>query len=380
MLLSLGVATVAQAQSSVTIYGILDVGFSDRNTKGSPANATNTTNSNTIGSSYETPSRLGFRGNEDLGGGTAVFFVAETGLTPTSTSMSGLNNRQTFVGISQRGLGRVAVGTQYGPIFTALGATDPGERNSVIGSVIYPAAGTSGGQASADAALTLRFNNAITVATERFKGFSANGLLAVNNSNATQTNATTGGTNNETDWGLGVDYRWNKLYAVVAYQNLYSNVTGATPAVSSSATGVVGSTGITYTPAFTVTNGRDEQLYAGATYDFAKFKVFAGYTDRKITSNLNTSNQLSRTGQQIGVRGYVTKTVEGWASIGNGRYSAFGINQPTANFTAYQVGANYWMSKRTNLYAIAGSTQTSSVSGTGALSGNQVATGIRHTF
>jgi hypothetical protein len=38
------------------------------------------------------------------------------------------------------------------------------------------------------------------------------------------------------------------------------------------------------------------------------------------------------------------------------------------------------MSKRTNLYAIAGSTQTSSTSQVGALSGNQYAAGIKHTF
>jgi predicted porin len=66
--------------------------------------------------------------------------------------------------------------------------------------------------------------------------------------------------------------------------------------------------------------------------------------------------------------------------VGNGRYQAFGTNNPTANFTGYQVGSNYWLSKRTNLYAIYGSTQTASTSGTGAFGGTQYATGIRHTF
>jgi predicted porin len=380
MLLSFGVATMASAQSSVTIYGLLDVGYIGKNTKGTPSTASNTTNSNQLGQSAETSSRLGFRGTEDLGGGTSAFFTVETGLTPNSSSMSGINNRQSFVGIAQKGLGNVAIGTQYGPIHKAVGTTDPGQQNNVIGSVIYPVAGTSGGQASADAAYTIRFNNAITATTDRFKGFSANTLLGMNNSNATQTGATTGGKNNETDFGIGADYTLGKFYAVLAYQNLQSNVTGATPAVSSSATGTAGSSGITYVPAFTATNARDIQTYAGATYDFAKFKVFAGYTDRKITSNLNSAAQLNRTAQQVGVRGYVTKKVEGWASAGTGKYSAFGTNQPTANFTAYQVGTNYWMSKRTNLYAIAGSTQTSQTSNTTSLSGNMYAAGVRHTF
>jgi predicted porin len=62
LMLSLGVAAVAQAQSSVTVYGILDVGYIGKNLKGSPATATNTLNSNQFGSSAETSSRLGFRG------------------------------------------------------------------------------------------------------------------------------------------------------------------------------------------------------------------------------------------------------------------------------------------------------------------------------
>jgi predicted porin len=366
MLLSLGVATMASAQSSVTIYGILDVGYSGKNLKGSPATATNTGTYNQIGQSYQTPSRLGFRGVEDLGGGTSAFFTIETGLQPTSSTASTFNNRQTFVGIAQKGLGNVAVGTQYGPMFKAVGATDPGERNAVIGSVIYPAAGTDGGQSSADAAFTLRFNNSITASTERFKGFSANAIYSVNDQNNTQTATNVGGTQNANAYGLGADYTVGKLYATVAYQNVKSiNDTVATASISS---------------AFVGTNTTDSQLYAGATYDLKIVKLFAGYTDRKIASNLNSANELTRTAQQIGVRGNLTSRIESWASLGNGRYSAFGANQATANFTAYQLGANYWMSKRTNLYAIAGSTQTSSTSVAGALSGNMYATGVRHTF
>ncbi len=366
MLLSLGVASAVSAQSSVTIYGILDVGYSGKNLKGSPSTATNTSTTNQIGQSYQTPSRLGFRGVEDLGGGTSVFFTIETGLQPTSSTASTFNNRQTFVGVAQKGLGNVAVGTQYTPVFKSVAATDPGALNVVIGSVIYPAAGTDGGQSSADAALTIRLNNSITATTDRFKGFSANAIYSLNNQDSTQTGTNTGGTVNNNAYGLGVDYTLGAFYATVAYQSLKSiNNTAPTASISST---------------FVGTNTTDSQLYAGATYDLKIVKLFAGYTDRKIQSNLNSATSLNRTGQQIGVRGFVTKKVEGWASIGNGKYNAFGANQATANFTAYQVGSNYWLSKRTNLYAIAGSTQSSSTSTTGALSGNMYAAGVRHTF
>ena len=365
MLLSLGVATTAQAQSSVTIYGLLDVGYIGKNLQGSPETATNTFTSNQIGSSAETTSRLGFRGTEDLGGGTSTFFTIETGLTPTSSTLSSFNNRQTFVGLAQKGLGNVAMGTQYGPIHKAVGATDPGQQNAIIGSVIYPASGTDGGQSDA-AAYTIRFSNSITATTERKAGFSANAIYSMNNQTSTKTGATTGGQVDATAYGLGVDYSVGNLYATLAYQSVKSiNDTSATASVSS---------------AFVGTNTTDSQLYAGTTYDLKIVKLFAGYTDRKIQSNLNSADSLNRTAQQIGARGFVTKKIEGWASVGNGRYNAFGTNQATANFTAYQVGTNYWMSKRTNLYAIAGSTQTSSTSQTGALSGNMYAAGMRHTF
>jgi predicted porin len=365
MLLALGAMT-AQAQSSVTIYGILDVGYIGKNLKGSPATATNTLNSNQFGSSAETSSRLGFRGTEDLGGGTSAFFTIETGVTPTSSTLSSFNNRQSFVGLAQKGLGNVAVGTQYGPIFKAVRDTDPGALNNVAGSVIWPAAGTDGGQSSADAAFTVRFANSLTATTERKAGFSANAIYSMNNQDSTKTGATTGGQVDATAYGLGADYSRGKFLATVAYQNVKSiNNTSATASVSS---------------AFVGTNTTDSQLYAAATYDLGIAKLFAGYTDRKIQSNLNSADQLNRTAQQIGVRGFVNSKVEAWSSVGNGRYNAFGTNQATADFTAYQVGANYWMSKRTNLYAIAGSSQTSSTSQTGALSGNMYAAGIRHTF
>ena len=364
--LSLGLATVAQAQSSVTIYGILDVGYIGKNLKGSPATATNTLNSNQFGSGAQTPGRIGFRGVEDLGGGTSAFFTIETGLTPTGSTLSSFNNRQTFVGLAQKGYGNVAIGTQYGPIHRAVGATDPGQQNSTIGSVIYPAAGTDGGQSSADAAYTIRFANSLTATTERKAGFSANAIYSLNNQDSTQTGATTGGTVNNNAYGLGADYQRGNLYATVAYQSVKSiNNTSATASISS---------------AFAGTNTTDSQLYAGATYDLKIVKLFAGFTDRKVQSNLNSTDSLNRTAQQIGARGFITKKVEGWASVGNGRYNAFGTNQATANFTAYQVGSNYWLSKRTNLYAIAGSTQTSSTSTSGSLSGNMYATGVRHTF
>ena len=111
-------AGAAQAQSSVTVYGILDVGFQGRSTT---VNNVKTTSTQFNGDGGETTSRLGFRGTEDLGGGTSAFFTTEFQLYPTNANLSGdsnggLFNRQTFVGLAQKGIGRFAIGTQYTPI------------------------------------------------------------------------------------------------------------------------------------------------------------------------------------------------------------------------------------------------------------------------
>jgi predicted porin len=145
-------AGAAQAQSSVTVYGILDVGFvgSSYNGTSTTGNAATTNgNTNSVGSltqkqnaagfgqSAESTSRIGFKGTEDLGGGTQAIFTLELGLSPNSngaaasgtTSSSaavstpavfGQMNRQTFLGLHKNGVGAATIGTQYTPLFESL--------------------------------------------------------------------------------------------------------------------------------------------------------------------------------------------------------------------------------------------------------------------
>ena len=362
--------SVAQAQSSVTIYGILDVGYSGISTRSITPTTTTKTQTNKFDQSAETTSRLGFKGREDLGEGTSAFFTTEFQLYPqdatlTGNTNNGLLNRQTFVGLKKNGIGQFALGTQYTPIFNAVTATDPGQLNNAVGSIIFPANGSD----VTTTAFTVRSSNALTVQSDSFVGFRAGGMYAANNKDQTQTGPNAGGTTNINGYGLTADYTWNKLYAVAAYQNFRNETTS-----SSTATPVV--------TAMTNNNGTnvvDGQTYLGITYDFGILKAYASWINRNATSVLNSNQFAKRQGQQIGVRAFVTPTVETWASLGNGRYTAFGTGQPTANFVGYQAGANYYLSKRTNLYGIFGSTQTSSTSN-GSAGANQYAMGVRHTF
>jgi len=384
-------ASAAQAQSSVTVYGIIDASFSSVSSS-TPTTASGGVNKRTttkFGDSQEQSSRLGFKGQEDLGGGLSAFFTVETGLTNTSSQFSTVNNRQSFVGLGKKGLGNAAIGTQYTQLHNAFAATDPGQNNNTVGNVVRPVSGTDGGQSSASSAYTISTTNTLTAQSDSFAGFKINGALTQNGVDATQranntTVVTNGGNTNFTGYSLSANYTWQKLFVTAAYQSFKIEANNTATAVTAA---TVGSPGTTWSEA-SLPNTTDTQWYAGGTYDFGILKAYANYINRKATSTLDSNNFASRTAQQIGVRSYITPTIEGWASGGTGRYDAYGTDSPTVNFNGWQLGSNYWLSKRTNLYAIYGKTQTSSSSGTVASQANATsgakassyALGLRHTF
>ena len=149
-------AGAAQAQSSVTVYGIMDMGYVGANTRTVSASGTIVkATQSSFGQSQEQTSRLGFRGTEDLGGGSSAFFTVEMGLTPQNANLSGsstgavdayqntnqnagtaLDNRQSFVGLKKNGMGQFAFGRQYTPIFNAGAVTDASQYANVVGNVI----------------------------------------------------------------------------------------------------------------------------------------------------------------------------------------------------------------------------------------------------
>jgi predicted porin len=375
-------AGAAQAQSSVTVYGILDVGFQGVTAR-SPANVT-TNSTGFSGEGAETTSRLGFRGTEDLGGGMSAFFTAEFALNPTQARLSGdanngLANRQSFVGLAQKGIGRAAIGTQYTPIHMAVGRTDPGQQNNMAGNVIY-ATNTSQGNGETTTAYTVRLYQSLSLQTERLAGFQINAIY--NNGNSSTSTGTEG---DNTAYGAGINYTWKKLNIDGAWQTL-KNSTFTTGTQQGA---LLPSAPTASAPGAPVIFGQSigqTQMYAGAVYDFGILKAYAQYVNSKAVSNLNSNQYVQRTAQQIGVRGNITKTIEAWASGGTGRITAgSGQNiasgaQPTQNFTGYQLGSNYWLSKRTNMYAIYGSTQVSSSSVNASEGRSSYGLGLRHTF
>jgi predicted porin len=129
-------ASAANAQSNVQVYGIVDSGIA-RVTNVNAA-GDSMTKMPSLTSSF--PSRVGFRGTEDLGNGLQAFFVLENGLAmDTGTQQQGgrLFGRQANVGL-KGAWGSITLGRQLnmtyisalktdvlGPNLFAIGSIDP---------------------------------------------------------------------------------------------------------------------------------------------------------------------------------------------------------------------------------------------------------------
>jgi len=116
------VSKQALAQDSVSVYGIIDTGV------------LYTTNANTNGNGVfkmpsltgTFPSRLGFKGAEDLSGGNQALFVLEAGFGPDTGVMGQggrLFGRQSWVGLKGN-WGQVSLGRQYAMTYIATQKSD----------------------------------------------------------------------------------------------------------------------------------------------------------------------------------------------------------------------------------------------------------------
>ena len=114
----LWVGGACHAQPSITIYGLLDTAVEHINHVGATGSGLTRIPSN----AGNIPSRLGFRGREDLGGGISAQFVLEMGIAPDSGVLNQGGRgfgRQSFVGLNGP-WGQVSLGRQYTMLFWSM--------------------------------------------------------------------------------------------------------------------------------------------------------------------------------------------------------------------------------------------------------------------
>ncbi|RBJ77057.1 porin, partial [Pseudomonas sp. MWU12-2534b] len=110
----LGAAGAAQAQSSVTLYGVIDTSIAWVHGNDGQAN-----NSWQMLSGNLQGSRFGLKGAEDLGGGLKAIFQLENGFDPGTGKLNQggrMFGRQAFVGLESSQYGTLTLGRQYDPL------------------------------------------------------------------------------------------------------------------------------------------------------------------------------------------------------------------------------------------------------------------------
>jgi len=259
---SILVGNVAHAQSSVTLYGLIDEGFNYTTNSGGHSGY-QMLSGDTAGS------RWGLKGAEDLGGGLSAVFKLENGFN-LNTGAFGENGqefgRQAYVGLASKTYGTLTFGRQYSPTidlwsgFTATGAT--------IGD--FAAHPFDNDNADYD----YRINNSIKYITPTYAGFTGEALYGFSNQ--------AGGFANNRVYSAAGSYAMGQFSAAVAYQRM--------DAGNTSTSGAVAGDGI-----FTAQAQQD--IDAGVKWTFGN-KANIGLAYSHVTTNNPTANAYIDVGNQ----------------------------------------------------------------------------------
>jgi predicted porin len=351
------VAGTAQAQSSVTVYGVLDMGYSDLSTTaksnaGAADGATTDTKGINNGAGLA-GSRLGFRGTEDLGGGLTAGFVFENTIAPDSTTAGLTSVRQALLSLSSKSMGSLnfgrgnQLGKNMNDTFTAFGGGGGAfEQGSVALEVTR-------GKALADSTATKilaavdRASNQATYVSPKFSGFTVAAQLVAKSidTDATVSKTETSGT------AFQLGYAAGPLSAAYTRTSMDTKTEASTTADTET---TVDQFGVTYT--------------AGA------FKVFGLYNDAEYQATVGAAKAENK-GYDIGATYTMGKTTL-LASFGDGEMKAAGATTVT-DVEGMQAQVRYALSKRTTAYALYQQTEYK-----GATKGESDVTmiGVRHTF
>jgi general bacterial porin, GBP family len=377
----------ALAQSSVTLYGLVDSGISYANNVAPKLGAVGGRKIQET-SGIGVPSRWGLRGTEDLGGGNVAVFVLENGFSVANGTLlqgSRLFGRQAYVGLGNKDLGTVTLGRQYESVVDFVGPFVSARQW-----------GTQYGAHVGDIDnlyTTFRINNAVKYQSPTLRGITLGGLYAFSNQ-ADGPNGT--GFANNRAWSVGGSFTRDALTLGVGHFHLSNPSAGGTDGSNTSGA-VVGDyanpTAIFYVRPVT----SHDVTAAGVAYALNAFTVGGAYTYAKLRYTDHTSFSMSNyevnakyrftPALLAGVAAvYSIGDVEGASSIANVS------DGPHPHWLQFNAGLIYSLSRRTDVYgavvyqkALNGAL-TAAIVNIGGPSGTnsryQVATtiGLRHRF
>ncbi|MFD1561627.1 porin [Paraburkholderia silviterrae] len=333
-------AGVAHAQSSVTLYGIIDEGF-NINTNSGGKHLYN------LSSGVLQGSRFGLRGAEDLGGGLKAVFVLENGFDVNTGGLKQgglLFGRQAYVGLSSAQYGTVTLGRQYDSVVDYVGPLEVGDQ--------------WGGYIAAHPDDLDNFNNAYrTNNTVKFTSANYAGLTF---GGTYSFGGQAGNFTGNQIWSLGAGYNNGPLTLGVGYLNartpnnfggLFNN--GPTTSPLSATT----------TPVYAgfASANTYQSIGAGGAYTFGAATFGLTYSNVSFRNLGTTSASIYRAGEnatfnnvEANFKYQITPALLAGVAFdytdGDSVTLANGKTNDGAKYYQYSIGADYYLSKRTDIY------------------------------
>jgi predicted porin len=338
-------AGAARAQSSVTLYGLLDTGVVYTNNARTSATVPNVGGSSwAVNSNNINTSRWGIRGNEDLGGGLSAVFTLESGFNVNNGQFRNggdLFGRQAYVGLSSNTYGSITMGRQY----------------DFIVNFVAPMSATGSGFGGNLAAHPydndnldndMRLNNSVKFSSASFNGLKFGAMYAFSN--------TAGQFGNNGAYSAGVSYSNGPINLGAGYVQINRS---ATTAANMNNNGAVPNTdGDALT-----TGGRQQIWAAGAQYMFGKSSASLVYTHSSTdnvtgiwqggstaTGALGGNGSIKFDNFEINGRYFVRPDLSLGASYTYTMATFDGTGAAKPHWNQIMAQADYLLSPRTDIY------------------------------
>lgn len=315
----------AAAQSSVSLYGVVDDAFSYVSNQHGKSNFY-------MSQGNLQASKFGLLGAEDLGGGTKTIFRLESGfnsLTGAQSSAGYIFNRQAYVGLSNDNYGTLTLGRQYTPYFNMVGALGPT-------GVLTGATGAHPGDLDA-LDTTLRFNNSITYASPKIAGLTFGAQYALG--------GTPGSFSNGSNLSAALRYDYQAFSGAVGYVKLKNMATSQ----------ALGSFAINSPVNNGYASANSTQMIAAAgRYTIGSLMVGLNYSNVQYAAGSHSLFESEAVFNTYGAIATYQFTPVVFASIGYSYTRASKANgiDDAARYNQISLEQTYSLSKRTVFYAL----------------------------
>jgi len=380
-----GFAGAASAQSSVTLYGVLDGGVRYQNfnlSAGPFSRADISTSSIAVVTGTQSTSRFGVRGVEDLGSGNQAIFNLEAQVNVNDGSANAYStwSRTSIVGLRNDAWGQVDIGRQLNLAFKFAGA--PIDSAFGVNAPIINISGVMGITA-------VRQSNMLMYQSPSMSGFKVGAQYSFNTGLAAGKQLATGAGGNDTATGSSFDTGNNmrNISGAVSYTNGGIYVTGVYDKFTPASNTLAGANGGGVT-SWIVAGAYDAKVVkVGVAYNQVRGGLIAGQATSSVSSDIanpfNNGGVVFADGAgtnawninlsaPVGANGTVMAAYQGQSHTGVVA-DVGGATQLT-----WGLGYSYAFTKRTNVYAIY--SYVNNYQGIAGLSGNTGTVGLRHAF